>query len=103
MYTELYMLRMGGTFIMEKCPFCLAETRPGDNFCLNCGNRLVPGTPASASSQTQSGVGDATLAAPDDWAASIPVSGPTWSDGGATIVGPEQQPAYDPNAATLRG
>ena len=88
---------------MEKCPFCLAETRPGDNFCLNCGNRLVPGTPASAPSQTQPGMGDATLAAPDDWAASMPVSGPMWSNGGATIVGPEQQPAYDPNAATLRG
>ncbi len=102
MYTELYVLRMGGTFIMEKCPFCLAETRAGDNFCLNCGNRLGPGTPAAASSQAQPGVGDATLAAPDDWAA-MPVSGPIWSDGGATIVGPDQQPEYDPHAPTLRG
>ena len=103
MYTELYVLRMGGTFIMEKCPFCLAETRAGDNFCLNCGNRLGPGTPASASPQAQSGVGEATLAAPDDWAAALPTSGPTWSDGGATIVGPDAQSAYDPHAPTLRG
>jgi pSer/pThr/pTyr-binding forkhead associated (FHA) protein len=30
---------------MDKCPYCSAETRPGDNFCLNCGNRLLPSTP----------------------------------------------------------
>jgi hypothetical protein len=103
MYIELYVLRMGGTFIMEKCPFCLAETRAGDNFCLNCGNRLGPGTAASASPQGQPAVGDATLAAPDDWAASMPASGPIWSDGGATIAGPDQSSAYDPHAPTLRG
>ena len=28
------------------CPYCSAETRPGDNFCLNCGNRLLPATPS---------------------------------------------------------
>lgn len=28
----------------DKCPFCGTETRPGDNFCLNCGNRLQPPT-----------------------------------------------------------
>ena len=27
---------------IDKCPYCDAETRPGDNFCLNCGNRLLP-------------------------------------------------------------
>ncbi|TMC19989.1 MAG: zinc-ribbon domain-containing protein, partial [Chloroflexi bacterium] len=26
---------------MDKCPYCGAETRPSDNFCLNCGNRLL--------------------------------------------------------------
>src|ERR1051326_2677335 len=31
---------------METCPFCSAETRPGDNFCLNCGNRLQPSSPS---------------------------------------------------------
>ncbi len=25
-----------------KCSYCSAETRPEDNFCLNCGNRLYP-------------------------------------------------------------
>lgn len=49
---------------MDKCPYCGAETRPGDNFCLNCGNRLpmpagVPQAPAAAS--------DATLAADENW------------------------------------
>lgn len=31
---------------MDECPTCGAETRPGDNFCLNCGNRLVHSTPS---------------------------------------------------------
>ncbi len=25
----------------DSCPYCGAECRPGDNFCLNCGNRLT--------------------------------------------------------------
>jgi pSer/pThr/pTyr-binding forkhead associated (FHA) protein len=41
---------------MDKCPYCNAETRPGDNFCLNCGNRLPAGSP-----------GDATLPADENW------------------------------------
>ena len=32
--------------MMEKCPFCGADTRPGDNYCLNCGQRLLPNTPS---------------------------------------------------------
>jgi serine/threonine protein kinase/tetratricopeptide (TPR) repeat protein len=31
---------------IDKCPYCNAETRPGDNFCLNCGNRLLPAPPS---------------------------------------------------------
>ncbi|HLL78334.1 MAG TPA: FHA domain-containing protein [Ktedonobacteraceae bacterium] len=65
---------------MDKCPFCGAETRPGDNFCLNCGNRLP--VPTSSSQQAQPAMGDATLPAPDDWA---PPAAPTaqsssWND-----------------------
>ena len=52
---------------MDKCPFCGAETRPGDNFCLNCGNRLPVGTPA-AQQTSSTGVGDATIPAEDNWA-----------------------------------
>jgi len=25
---------------VDKCPFCEAPTRPGDRFCLNCGEKL---------------------------------------------------------------
>lgn len=65
---------------MDKCPFCGAETRPGDNFCLNCGNRLP--VPTSSSQQAQPAMGDATLPAPDDW---VPPAAPTaqgssWND-----------------------
>jgi predicted component of type VI protein secretion system len=31
---------------MDKCPVCGADTRPGDNYCLNCGQRLLPNTPS---------------------------------------------------------
>jgi pSer/pThr/pTyr-binding forkhead associated (FHA) protein len=50
---------------MDKCPYCGAETRPGDNFCLNCGNRL----PAVVAPQATPGVGDPTLAADNEWMA----------------------------------
>jgi len=38
---------------MDKCPYCNAETRPGDNFCLNCGNRLLPSTPSAQQAQSR--------------------------------------------------
>ena len=49
---------------MDKCPYCGAETRPGDNFCLNCGNRLVP---TSFSAQSPSEIGAETQASPEEW------------------------------------
>ncbi len=72
---------------METCPYCNAETRPGDNFCLNCGHRLIPATPSPQ--------GDATLPAQDDWMAAFQkpqASTPNWSDVNAqtaasTVVG----------------
>ena len=55
---------------MDKCPFCSAETRPGDNFCLNCGNRLIPSTPSPQ--QAQPVLGDTTLPTAQDWAPPTP-------------------------------
>ena len=48
------------------CPFCGSETRPGDNFCLNCGNRL-PSTPSPQQQQAQPVMGDSTIPAQDGW------------------------------------
>lgn len=67
---------------MDKCQFCGAETRPGDNFCLQCGNRL---TPAPSSPQQAQTVYEATIAEPVDWAApmqgNIPASPlPSWGN-----------------------
>src|SRR5256714_1771462 len=79
------------------CPYCGADTRPGDNFCLNCGNRLLSGTPSSQQ-QAQPAVGESTLPAQDGWASpaqeqgSQPVStGASWSEAAPTIAssGPE--------------
>ena len=66
---------------MDKCPYCSAETRPGDNFCLNCGNRLVPSTPSPQ--QAQPALGDTTLPTAEDWvppAPQAPAPGSPWSD-----------------------
>src|SRR5438874_8949300 len=63
---------------MDKCPYCSAETRPGDNFCLNCGNRLVPSTPSPQ--QAQPVVGDATLPASEDWLPPGPEASPSHQD-----------------------
>src|SRR2546430_4452303 len=67
---------------MDKCPYCNAETRPGDNFCLNCGNRLLPSTPSAQQAQP---VGDATLpASVDEWSpnpgGTAPASSPGWGE-----------------------
>jgi len=79
----------GGISIMDKCPYCGAETRPGDNFCLNCGNRLLPSTPSPQ--QDQSAIGDATLPVPEDWVppsaeASPPAQGRNWADANLLTV-----------------
>lgn len=56
---------------MDKCPYCGAETRPGDNFCLNCGNRLP--VAGGAPQQAPGGMGEATLpAAEENWAPPLP-------------------------------
>jgi FHA domain len=74
------------------CPYCGADTRPGDNFCLNCGNRLLTGTPSSQQ-QAEPAVGESTLLAQDGGASSVqdqgsqPVSsGANWSDAAPTIA-----------------
>lgn len=76
---------------MDTCPYCGAETRQGDNFCLNCGNRLLPATPSPTNGQVQSVVGDATVAEPENWEtpsqASVPSSGSSWGvDHGASMA-----------------
>jgi pSer/pThr/pTyr-binding forkhead associated (FHA) protein len=54
---------------MDKCPYCAAETRPGDNFCLNCGNRLP--VPAGSMQQASAASGEATLPAEESWAPTV--------------------------------
>jgi pSer/pThr/pTyr-binding forkhead associated (FHA) protein len=80
---------------MDKCPFCSAETRPGDNFCLNCGNRLVPSTPSPQ--QAQPVLGDTTLPTAEDWSPPTPPppkQGSSWSDPDLlTIASTSAEPA----------
>ena len=86
---------------MDKCPYCSAETRPGDNFCLNCGNRLVPSTPSPQ--QAQPAFGDATIPASEDWVPPIPETSPApqgseWQedDNLMTIANTSMEPSASP-------
>jgi len=54
---------------MGTCPYCGAETRPGDNFCLNCGHRLLVATPSSPQAQPASS--EPTIPAQDNWRQAI--------------------------------
>ncbi len=92
---------------MDKCPYCGAETRPGDNFCLNCGNRLP--VASSPSQPAPAGMGDATLPAEDNWvpptiqaeAGSNGHDAPTARATDATEVAPTLQAIHIDNPAHL--
>jgi pSer/pThr/pTyr-binding forkhead associated (FHA) protein len=86
---------------MDKCPYCSAETRPGDNFCLNCGNRLVPSTPSPQ--QAQPVFGDATLPASEDWVPPVPEASSSTQESGwrddenlMTIANTSMEPPASP-------
>jgi predicted component of type VI protein secretion system len=75
---------------MDKCPACGADTRQGDNYCLNCGQRLFP------SNFSSSPVSEPTIAAADEWGGAAGLSPSGWS--------PEQngQAFSVPNIASQR-
>src|SRR5260370_8800825 len=90
------MLVKGGIWVRDKGPYCGAETRFGDNFCLNCGNRLLASTPSPQ--QAQPVIGDATLPASEEWTpsnvgSSSPAQGSNWSDANLlTIANTSNEP-----------
>lgn len=75
---------------MDKCPFCGAETRPGDNFCLQCGNRLSPAP--SSPQQVQPVYSEPTFPEQPNWSAplhdqgTIPASPMPWSNASEPTV-----------------
>jgi len=93
---------------MNKCPSCGADTRPGDNFCLNCGNRLFPA--ASSSQQEPILGGDATIPGPDSWGMSMematrPAAAPDgWSESDDKTIAanaPEELPTLRTDAGDI--
>jgi pSer/pThr/pTyr-binding forkhead associated (FHA) protein len=68
------------------CPYCGAETRPGDNFCLNCGNRLLPATPSPQ--QAQPVIGESTIPAQDGWSPSPQDEGTVAASSGGSYADP---------------
>lgn len=77
---------------MDKCPVCGADTRQGDNYCLNCGQRLFPSTPP---------IGDPTLAAADEWSGigSSSPSGWPLDPGVQAVAAPEASMQRDATVA----
>ncbi len=91
---------------MDKCPYCSAETRPGDNFCLNCGNRLVPSSPSAQ--QAQPAYGDATIPASEDCVQPVPETSPAShmsaieaDENLQTIANTSFDPSASPSDATV--
>src|SRR6266487_3983436 len=95
---------------MDKCPYCGAETRSGDNFCLNCGNRLLSATPSLQHAQPV--IGDATIPASSDSCSAPPAvatgaatAGSGWNDSSdrtdANTV-TDSATAQDEEAATIQ-
>lgn len=84
---------------MDKCPYCGAETRAGDNFCLNCGNRLVSTPSPSASQQSQTEISESPQASAEEWGGSGQdqgVAASSWSgsnSGAATIANSSAEPS----------
>ncbi len=83
---------------MDKCPVCGADTRPGDNYCLNCGQRLLPNTPSPLPvQQAQPPIGEAAQDHQDQGIMGTIPSGPPWADPSAPTVA-----AMPPDLPTLR-
>lgn len=85
------------------CPYCGAETRPGDNFCLNCGNRLLPATPSPQ--QVQPAMGDSTIPAQEGWAQPLQNSGSSSGSGWSSVADASAMTlaSSETEAPTIRG
>ena len=84
---------------MNKCPFCGADTRPGDNYCLSCGQRLLPNTPSPLPvQQAQPPMSDAAQDYQDQGLMGTIPPGPLWTaDPSAPTVA-----AVSPDLPTVR-
>lgn len=72
---------------MYPCPYCHAECRPGDNFCLNCGNRL----PSAIASTQGTSRPDQPI---DDWLVGLEkiAEAPLWSAAPTSIAKIDKPP-----------
>lgn len=61
---------------MDRCPNCGVETRPGDQFCLNCGNRLTSSQPAPSPWGAPPGVNQPQAGQNPGWFGGPPPQGP---------------------------
>ena len=85
---------------MSTCPYCGAETRPGDNFCLSCGHRL-----GGAAAPAQAAPLESTVPAQNDWMPPAAPFSPIYSE--ATVAAAPAAlvaPAWaEPNGGSAQG
>jgi pSer/pThr/pTyr-binding forkhead associated (FHA) protein len=85
---------------MGKCPVCGADTRPDDNYCLNCGQRLLPNTPSpSPVQQAQPSTSNAAQDYQGQGIMGTIPAGPAWSEANASAPTVAAAP---PELPTLR-
>ena len=83
---------------MGKCPVCGADTRPDDNYCLNCGQRLLPNTPSpSPVQQAQPSIANAAQDYQGQGVMGTIPAGPAWAEASAQTVA-----SAPPELPTLR-
>lgn len=82
---------------MDKCPYCGADTRPEDRYCLNCGNRLTP----AAAAQPMNAAPTVGASPSGEWSASGPEGGTVpASDYGSSEAAPTVAGGYGAEQAS---
>ena len=80
---------------MSTCPYCGAETRPGDNFCLSCGHRL-----GGSAAPAQAAPLESTVPAQKDWMPPSAPFSPIYSEATVAAGAAPVAPAWpEPNGA----
>lgn len=80
---------------MSTCPYCGAETRPGDNFCLSCGHKL-----AGVAAQPAAAPLEPTIPAQGDW---MRQAAPSFHSEGTVAASPAAPPWGAPAVAVEHG
>ena len=72
---------------MNTCPHCGTETRPGDRFCLNCGQPLTVSNPSAPPTENEATMLGTPLPPPNSWSGANSDSSNSGSSSGSSSSG----------------